>query len=74
MIDLIGRDRPDVVYLIALLVLFLIGLAAVYSASTVISEGGLFGKQVTWSIIGLIAFLVGSIISLRRLEEISPIA
>ncbi len=72
MIDLIGRDRPDAVFLTALLVLFLIGLAAVYSASTVISESGLFNKQLTWSIIGLIAFLMGTIISLRRLEEISP--
>lgn len=74
MIDLIGRDRPDVVLLITLLVLFLIGMATVYSASTVISESGLFEKQIMWSVIGLIAFLVGTIISLRRLEEISPVA
>ena len=74
MIDLIGRDRPDVVLLITLLVLFLIGLATVYSASTVISERGLFGKQTMWSVIGLIAFFVGTVISLRRLEEISPVA
>ncbi|MCD4701738.1 MAG: rod shape-determining protein RodA [Candidatus Aegiribacteria sp.] len=74
MIDLIGRDRPDVVLLITLLVLFLIGLATVYSASTVISERGLFGKQIMWSVIGLIAFFVGTVISLRRLEEISPVA
>ncbi|MEN8207683.1 MAG: rod shape-determining protein RodA [Candidatus Fermentibacteria bacterium] len=74
MIDLTGRDRPDIVLLIALLVLFMIGLTAVYSASTVISESDLFSRQLTWSIIGLFAFLVGTIISLRRLEEISPIA
>lgn len=74
MIDLIGRDRPDTILLIVLLVLFLIGLATVYSASTVISESGLFRKQIIWSVFGLIAFLVGTTISLRRLEEISPLA
>ncbi|MCK4806911.1 MAG: rod shape-determining protein RodA [Candidatus Aegiribacteria sp.] len=74
MIDLTGRDRPDMVLLIVLLVLFLIGLATVYSASTVISESGLFGKQIMWSVFGLTAFLVGTTISLRRLEEISPVA
>jgi len=62
------------VLLIALLVLILIGLAAVYSASTVVSESGLFEKQIIWSVFGLIAFIIGTIISLRRLEEISPIA
>lgn len=62
------------VLLIVLLVLFLIGLATVYSASTVISESGLFGKQIMWSVFGLTAFLVGTTISLRRLEEISPVA
>ncbi len=61
------------ILLIALLMLFLIGLATVYSASTVIPESDLFRKQIMWSIFGLIAFFVGTMISLRRLEEISPL-
>jgi rod shape determining protein RodA len=72
-IDLIGRDRPDLILLTSLLALFLIGMATVYSASTAISESGLFGKQVIWSVFGIAVFLVGSMISFRRLEEISPV-
>lgn len=74
MIDLTGRDRPDLILLTSLLVLLVIGIATIYSASTVISESGLFGKQIIWSVFGLAAFLVGSMISFRRLEEISPAA
>jgi rod shape determining protein RodA len=70
---LTGRDRPDFVLLAALLVLIIIGLATVYSASTVVSERGLFGKQVIWTVIGLAAFVTGTIISFRRLEEISVV-
>jgi len=71
---LIGRDRPDIVFLTVLSVLFAIGLATIYSASSVISESGLFGKQIIWSVFGIAAFLVGSLISFRRLEEVSPVA
>jgi len=72
--ELIGRDRPDIVFLTVLSVLFAIGLATIYSASSVISESGLFGKQIIWSVFGIAAFLVGSLISFRRLEEVSPVA
>jgi rod shape determining protein RodA len=72
-IELIGRDRPDLILLISLLIIFVIGLSTIYSASTAISERGLFGKQVIWSVFGIAAFLVGSMISFRRLEEISPV-
>jgi len=72
-IDLLGRDRPDIVLLSSLIVLFLIGMASIYSASTVVSESDLFGKQVVWSVFGIFAFLAGSMISFRRLEEISPL-
>ncbi len=74
MIKLVGRERPDIILVIALLVLLLIGLATIYSASTVISESNLFAKQLAWTVIGLIAFFIGTMISFRRLEEISPVA
>lgn len=39
----------------------------------VVSESGLFRKQVLWVLAGIVCFLVGTWISFRRLEEISPV-
>ncbi|MBN2608906.1 MAG: rod shape-determining protein RodA [Candidatus Fermentibacteraceae bacterium] len=70
---MIGRDRPDILLVISLAVVFAIGVATVYSASTVISEEGLFQKQLIWSGLGILAFIFGTMISFRRLEELSPL-
>jgi len=69
---MIGRDRADVWLLISLAVVFGIGIATIYSASTVMEEN-LFQKQLIWSGFGLAAFIFGTFISFRRLEEISPL-
>jgi rod shape determining protein RodA len=49
------------------------GMATIYSASTVISEEGLFQKQLIWAGLGIIAFFFATMISFRRLEELSPV-
>ncbi len=72
-IELIGRDRPDLFLIISIVILLAIGLSTVYSASMAVSESGLFRKQVLWVVIGIVFFLVGTWISFRRLEEISPV-
>lgn len=69
---MIGRDRPDIWLLLSIAVVFAIGLATIYSASTAIAERGIFQRQLVWSFLGIGAFLLGTLISFRRLEEISP--
>ncbi|MCK4506225.1 MAG: rod shape-determining protein RodA [Candidatus Aegiribacteria sp.] len=70
---LIGRDRPDLLLITSVVILLAIGLSTVYSASMAVSESGLFNRQVIWVVTGTAFFLVGTWISFRRLEEISPV-
>ncbi|MFO8184039.1 MAG: rod shape-determining protein RodA [Candidatus Aegiribacteria sp.] len=70
--QLIGRDRPDIWLLLSIVLIFGIGIATIYSASTAISESGIFQRQLVWSVLGIGVFLLGTLISFRRLEEISP--
>jgi rod shape determining protein RodA len=69
----IGRDRPDPILIASLLVVFVIGIATIYSASTVVEDGDIFRKQVIWSLVGIGAFFIGTMVSFRRMEEISPL-
>lgn len=69
---MIGRDRPDIWLLLTIALVFAIGIATIYSASTAIAERGIFQRQLVWSLLGLGAFLLGTLVSFRRLEEISP--
>lgn len=73
MIELVGKDRPDLLMLLSIFALLVIGLSTVYSASMVVTESGLFNRQVLWVMLGIVFFLVGTWISFRRLEEISPV-
>lgn len=68
-----GRDRPDPVLLLSLAVLLAMGLATIFSAATVVPETGLFGRQLLWTGIGVAFFLFGTMVSFRRLEELSPL-
>lgn len=70
---MVGRDRPDIVLLLSAAALLAMGLMTVYSASAVVSDSGLFGKQVLWTLLGLLLFAGGTWISFRRLEEITPL-
>ncbi|OPL18266.1 MAG: hypothetical protein AVO35_05300 [Candidatus Aegiribacteria sp. MLS_C] len=70
---MIGRDRPDPALLLSLAVLLAIGLATIYSAAVVVPETGLFGRQLIWTGIGAAFFLFGTMVSFRRLEELSPL-
>lgn len=70
---MIGRDRPDLWLMASLVIVFAIGMATIFSASTVISEEGLFQKQLIWSGFGILAFIFGTMLSFRRLEELSPL-
>ena len=63
---MIGRDRPDLWLLASMTVVLAIGMATIFSASTVISEEGLFQKQLIWSGIGVLAFVFGTMLSFRR--------
>lgn len=73
MSELTGRDRPDIFLLITAGVLLIIGLSTIFSASMVVTEDDLFGRQTLWASIGILFFVAGTLISFRRLEEISPI-
>lgn len=69
---MIGRDRPDIWLLLSIAVVFVIGIATIYSASTAMAEREIFQRQLVWSFLGIGTFLLGTLISFRRLEEISP--
>ena len=70
---MVGRDRPDIILLLSAAALLAMGLMTVYSASAVVSDSGLFGRQVLWTLLGLLLFAGGTWISFRRLEEITPL-
>jgi rod shape determining protein RodA len=69
---MMGRDRPDLVLILAAAAIIVMGLMTVFSASRVVTDEGLFGKQVLWTVIGSFFFAAGTWISFRRLEEIAP--
>jgi rod shape determining protein RodA len=69
---MMGRDRPDLLLVLAAAGILVMGLMTVFSASRVVVEEGLFGKQVLWTAIGALFFAAGTWISFRRLEEIAP--
>ncbi len=70
---MVGRDRPDLLLLSSAAALLAMGLMTVYSASAVVTDSGIFGRQVLWVLIGVLFFAGGTWISFRRLEEISPL-
>jgi len=67
-----GRDRPDLVLLVAAAAILVMGLMTVFSAARVVAEQGIFGKQILWTAVGGLFFAAGTWISFRRLEEIAP--
>lgn len=69
---MMGRDRPDLLLMLAAGAILVMGLMTVFSASRVVEEQGLFGKQVLWTAVGVLLFAAGTWISFRRLEEIAP--
>jgi rod shape determining protein RodA len=69
---MMGRDRPDLVLILAAAAILVMGLMTVFSASRAVTDEGLFGKQVLWTVIGSLFFAAGTWISFRRLEEIAP--
>jgi rod shape determining protein RodA len=69
---MMGRDRPDLLLILAAAGILVMGLMTVFSASRVVVEEGIFGKQVLWTAVGSLFFAAGTWISFRRLEEIAP--
>ncbi len=67
-----ARERPDLLLIAAVAALLLMGLMTLYSASSVLPEEGVFGRQLAWTVLGVVMFAAGSQVSFRRLEELTP--
>ncbi|NLP05604.1 rod shape-determining protein RodA [Candidatus Fermentibacteria bacterium] len=65
------RERMDILYIAALVVIVGIGLLSVFSASRAVTSEPVFPKQVAWVLAGSLGFLFTARVNLRVIEELA---